>query len=324
MAPNRPFPVDPVLTAIAIAYSNPAAGLINSIVLPPIPVVQEKFSWTEFPIGQAFTYPDTKVGRKGRPNTVEFSGSVQTASIEDYGLDDEIPQSDIDAAEAARNAGLSRIDPVQLATAGLTNLIALDREVRAAAIVQDPNNYSDDKKVTLAGTDQLSDYTNSDPYGVIDAALNGTLVYRANTIAMGFPVWNVIKRHPKLIEAVKGGLTQEGAISRQQFADLFEIPVSNLAIGTAWLNTAKKGQAVNLARVWGKTIACLYVDPAKQAADDSVITFGFTAELGTRIAGSIVDRDIGLQGGQRLRVGERVKEFVAAQDVGYLIEDAVE
>ena len=53
------------------------------------------------------------------------------------------------------------------------------------------------------------------------------------------------------------------------------------------------------------------------------ITFGLTAQWMTRIAGSTPDPKIGLLGGQRVRVGEFVKELVVANDVGYFIEDAV-
>ena len=33
--------------------------------------------------------------------------------------------------------------------------------------------------------------------------------------------------------------------------------------------------------------------------------------------------DVGLQGGVRIRTGERVKELVIAKDVGYFIQNAV-
>jgi len=205
----------------------------------------------------------------------------------------------------------------------LTNLIDLDREVRAAAVVQDPNNYAADKKIALAGTDKFSDTANSDPYGVIDEGFDKTLVYRPNTVIMGHSVWSKIKRHPRLIKAVKGGLAEDGAISRQQFADLFEIRAENFLVGEALLNTARKGQNPLLSRVWGNSIQLLYLDMGKRTSNDATMTWGFTAELGTRVSGSIEDKDIGLEGGIRVRVGERAKELVAAKDVGYLIQNVI-
>lgn len=320
---NRPFPLDPTLTAIAIGYRNPAATLLYSRVLPTVEVMSEQFKWTEFPLGEGFTVPELEVGRKGRVNQVEFTATEKDSSTKDYGLDDAIPYSDIQAAARARAEKRSNIDPRNMAVEGLTNLIELGREVRAAQIVQDANNYDADKKIALVGTDKFSDYDNSDPYGVIDEGMDKTLVYRPNHIVMGQPVWSKIKRHPKLIKAVKGGLTEDGAITKAQFAELFELPPENVLIGMAQVNLSRKGQNVALSRVWGKSIQLLYLDPSKRQADGSVITWGFTAELGGRISGSIEDKDIGLEGGERIRVGEKVRELVAAKSVGYQIQGAV-
>lgn len=320
---NRPFPLDPTLTAIAIGYRNPAATLLYSRVLPTVEVMSEQFKWTEFPLGEGFTVPELEVGRKGRVNQVEFTATEKDSSTKDYGLDDAIPYSDIQAAARARAEKRSNIDPRNMAVEGLTNLIELGREVRAAQIVQDANNYDADKKIALVGTDKFSDYDNSDPYGVIDEGMDKTLVYRPNHIVMGQPVWSKIKRHPKMIKAVKGGLTEDGAITKAQFAELFELPPENVLIGMAQVNLSRKGQNVALSRVWGKSIQLLYLDPSKRQADGSVITWGFTAELGGRISGSIEDKDIGLEGGERIRVGEKVRELVAAKSVGYQIQGAV-
>ena len=53
------------------------------------------------------------------------------------------------------------------------------------------------------------------------------------------------------------------------------------------------------------------------------MTFGYTAQFKDRVSGSIVDPDIGLRGGQRVRVGESVKELVVAKDAGYLFENVI-
>ena len=320
---NRPFPVSPTLTAISIGYRNPAATLIYDRVLPEVDVLGDTFKWTEFPLGEAFTVPELEVGRTGQPGRIEFTGEERDSSVRNFGLDDPIPYSDIKEAEKARREKRSTIDPEALATEGLTNLVQLGREVRAASVVQNPDNYDAARRLVLAGNQQFSDFANSDPYAVIDEGMDKTLVYRPNTIVMGQPAWSKIKRHPKLIKAVKGGLTEDGAITKQQFAELFEIDVKNLLIGVAQVNLSRKGQQVNLSRVWGKSVSLLYIDPTKKQADGSVITWGFTAANGKRIAGSIEDKDIGLEGGKRVRVGEKVRELVCAKSVGYLIQNAV-
>jgi hypothetical protein len=319
MAPRRPFVVDPVLSAIAIAYRNDAQTLIADDVLPRQEVAQERFGWTEYPLAENFTVPDTRVGRKGRVGQVEFTGEERTSEVEDHGLDAPVPQTDIDAAAAARKAGTSNYDPEARATAGVMDLVLLAREVRVAAVVQDAANYAAARKVTLAGTSQLSDYDNSDPIGVIQGAIDGTLIFRPNVCVMGQAVWSKVRRHPKLVNAIRGNLTEEGIITRQQFCELFEIP--RLLVGESFVNLAKKGQAANLGRTWGKHISLLHINPS--VTTDQGITWGMTAQFGDRIAGRIEDPDMGLKGGTKIRAGERVKELVVAKDVGYLIQNAV-
>lgn len=320
---KRPFPVDPSLTAISIAYRNPATARIGTRALPGVSVGSETFKYNLFPVGQAFGTGDAEVGRLGRVPQLTFSTEEKESSVKDYGYDTPIPQADIDEAARQRQMKRSRYDPRAAAVEGITDQLDNDREVRAASIVQDPNNYDAGRQVTLAGTDKFSDFENSDPYGVIDEGFSSTLIYRPNMMTMGRPVWDKLKRNPRLIKAVKGGLTEDGAITKQQFADLFEISLENLLIGEAWINTARKGQQVNLQRVWGNAISLRYVDVSKQAAVDSVMTWGFTAELGSRISGSIDDPDVGLEGGERIRVGERVRELVVAKSLGYLIRNPI-
>lgn len=321
---TRPFPVSATLTAIAIGYRNPAVTLIGRRVLPPLPVLGEAFKYTSFDVNEGFTIPDTKVARKGQPNQVEFSGTETPGVTNDYGLDAPIPNSDIEQAAVQRAAKLSNMDPEAMAAEGLTHQIELAREVRCAAVVQDyANNYSTGRKVTLTDGGQFNDAA-TDVLSIVDTAIEGLLIYRANHLVMGQVVWTALKKHPKLIKAIKSGDNDVGFITKAQFAELFELKPENILIGEGFVNTAKKGQTATLSRVWGKNLMALYIDPAKQQANDAIMSYGFTAENGGRVSGSIDDPNIGLKGGKMVRVGEQVAEFVAAKDLGYMVKDAVE
>jgi len=322
MAPNRPFNVDPILTAIAIGYTNPASFRIADLVLPRSPVGAEKFKWTEYPIAEAFNTPDARVGRLGRVQQLEFGGEERTSSVEDYGLDVAIPYSDIEEAANARARQALNQDPERLAVTMLTETMANIREIRVAQLVHNLDTYAAARRVTLSGNSMFSAYATSDPIGVLKTGMESTLIYPPNTLVMGRQVWSKLSSHPKIVNAVKGNLTNEGIVTRQQFIDLFSGEgITNLLIGDAWYNTAKMGQTTSLARAWGKHIAMLHINP--MAVVQGGITFGLTADYGGRIAGRIEDEDVGLQGGVRIRAGERVKELVVARDVGYFIQNAV-
>jgi len=93
------FPINPALTAIAMAYRNPDQVLIADQVLPRIPVAQ-LFKYTKYDLAQGFTIPDTKVGPKSEPNKVDFGGTELQAQTADYGLDDLIAEAEIAAFNA--------------------------------------------------------------------------------------------------------------------------------------------------------------------------------------------------------------------------------
>lgn len=307
---NTPFPTDPVLTGLTIAYRNPA--YIADDVLPRVPVGLQSFKWWLYPIEETFAAPDTKVGRRGQPNEIDLSATEETSSTEDHGLDDPIPIADILNAPPNHN-------PEQRATVQLTDYVALGRERRTAQLVFDPARYPAGNKITLAGTDQLSNFTASDPIGLMTDAFNACLM-RPNIAVMGQEVYSKLSQHPAIVKAVNGTSGDSGIVRRRQMADLFEL--EEILVGQSRLNAARKGQPASLARVWGKHISLQYRD--RNADTRSGLTFGYTAEWGGRIAGSMEDSKIGLRGGRRVRVGESVKELIVAGRAGYFIQDAVE
>lgn len=323
MAPRRPFTVDPVLTAISVGFKNTATMRIADQVLPRMPVSAEKFKWTEYPISEAFNVPDARVGRRGRVSQLEFGGEERTAEVEDFGLEAPIPYSDIEAAEEARGRGVSSYNPEAHSVEMLTDTIENIREVRVANLVHNPATYSIDRRRVLAGNSQFSDYANSDPISVIKTGMESTLIYPPNTMVMGREAWSKLSSHPKIVNAVKGNVTNAGIVTREQFVELFAGEgITQLLVGEGWYNTAKQGQSPNLVRAWGKNIAMLHLN-TMASVEGGGITFGMTAQYGSRISGRIEDQDVGLQGGVRIRAGERVKELVIARDVGYLIQNAV-
>lgn len=304
---TRPFPVNPILVAIAIAYSNRA--LIADAVLPRLtPMSKEEFSYFKYTLADGFTIPDTKVGRRSKPNEVSFSGAEVTDRTQDYGLEDPIPQSDIDNADP-------RYSPLNHSTEQLTNLILLDREVRVANLVFNPATYAAANQETLAAGDQFSN-PDADVLRIIEEGLN-TPIMRPNVAVFGQSAWSALRRHPQINKAVHGNSGDAGMATRQQVAELFEL--QEILVGQSLLNTARKGQPVAMQQVWGNSAAFIMRD--SMADNRNGTTFGFTAQYKTRVAGAVSDRDIGLHGGQRVRVGESVKEVISAPDLGYLMRN---
>lgn len=306
----RPFPIDPKLTAIAIAYKNPDIALIADDVLPRTPTAQE-FKYLSYAQGQGFTVPEARVGRKSAPNEVDFNATEVQDKVVDYGLDDLVPNEDIEGD----NQG---IDPLGMAVSYLTNLVNLAREQRVAGLVFNSASFAAANRITLAGASQWSDAVNADPVAAIGDSLDVPIM-RPNIAVFGQQTWTALRRHPKIVQACNATAQGAGMVSRQQFADLFELQA--IYVGQGFVNTAKKGQALNLGRVWGKHAAFIYRDRA--AGPQAGATFGFTAEWGGKIAGTMDEPRVGLTGSVRVRAGERVKELITATDLGYFFQNAV-
>jgi len=313
------FPVNPELSAIAIGFRNRDVDLIADQVLPRIQKGGKRFNYTRYSAVDAYTLPNTRVGRKGEPTQVDFGGVLVPGECVDWGLDDLVPNDEIEAWEASTRPMMGGpVSPEAKSTSLITSLIMLDREVRVANLVFNAATYQAGLQQTLAGTSQWSDYLNSNPLSAILNALD-VPIQRPNTLVFGQAAWTATRQHPRLVQAIYGTAQTGGSVTRKQAADLFE--VKEVLVGAGFVNTARRGQAANYQRVWGKHMAALYVSP--DAADADQPTFGFTAQFGNRIAGTIDQPTKGLRGGRQVRVGESVIEVIAANEAGYYFQNAV-
>jgi len=309
MPQHAPYPVDPVLTAMALNYRN--RRLIADDVCPRVPVEGVAFKYLKHDVSQGFTVPDTQVGRRSKPNEVEYSASEETASVVDHGLDNPVPMSDI--KNAPKN-----FDPVANGVGLTTGLIALAREVRVANMIFNASNYGLSNKQTLSGTAQFNDFLNSSPISVITEALD-SMIMRATEITLGQGVASKLKRHPEILKAYNGNSGDVGIVPTAFLAELFELDQVN--VGLSLVNVSKKGEARILNKCWGNHISLQYKEPISSAKGG--MTHCFTGEFESRFVTNTFDKNISAHGGQLVRVVEQVKELVMADDLGFLIQNAI-
>ena len=302
------FPTDPVLTSHAVAYRN--RSFIADLILPRKPVGKREFKYNSIAKGTYLTIPDTKVGKKSEPNQVEMGFTQVDSSCEDYGLDDLVPQDDIDNAPPG-------YDPKAHAAEYIMDCVELDREKRVADTVFNADNFASGNKATLSGTSQFSS-SSSTPIATIQDAIDACF-YRPNYAVMGRAVMTALSRHASIVSAVNASGSQSGIARRRQIAELFEL--EDIFVGESFYNTAKPGQTAVVTRLWGKSLLLFYQNP--MADNMRGATFGFTAQFGSRIAGTIPEPKKGLRGSHLVRAGESVKEIIMATDLGYLFSDAV-
>lgn len=300
------YPQREDLTAIAIAYKNPDASLIADGVFPRSTVGEEKFTWSKYDDERGFTVPDTTVDPYGKVPQLKLHGSEQSSKVKDRGLDIPLSQSDLKNPDAEEHATMQS-----------TNLMLLDREQRAANLAFDAAQYPTGFKKTLSGSDQFS-HADSDPIKEILLGFDKAWM-RPNVLAIGHPVWSVLRVHPKVVSAALGNDGQYGVVTRQRLAELLE--VDEVLVGSAWVNSVKPGKTPVLMRLWGKHALGFFRD--RTVTTRGGLTFGLTAQMGTRVAGSRPAPELGVRGGRYVRAAEFVEEVVIAPRAAYFFEDAV-
>lgn len=305
---TKPFPRDTHLTTIAVAYKNPDVALIADSVLPRVPVGKRDFKYYEYPLDQGFSVPNTFVGERGQMRQVELSGTPATSSVEDFGI--EVPLTASDIKDAPKG-----IDPRGKATEVATNIILLDREVRVARKVFNAASYAAGNSIVVDAGDKFSNKAGSNPLEYIQAKLD-LCAMRPNVMIFGQAAWSAFRFHPLVIASATG--TSGGTVTRERIAELLE--VSEVLVGTSLVNSVKPGKTPVLSRVWGGHAAAIYRDRSVNTSGG--LTFGFTAEYETRVAGS-QEVAMGVDGGTLVAVGEKVKELVIASRAGFFFENAV-
>lgn len=304
------YPVDFQRTALAVAYNNDS--YIADMVLPRVPVMRKEYRYTEYPLAENFTVPDTKVGRRSTPTMVHFTASETSGACLDYGLEDLIPDDDV------RNAPMTVADPIDRSVMQLTDLLMIDRERRAANLVFGAARYAATNKKTLTGNHQWSvDHDDSDPVDDIVTAMESMIV-KPTHLVMGSQVWTKLRTHKAILKSVNRNEGDRGIASRGMVEDLLEV---RLVVGESWINSAARGKTASLQRVWGKHALLYRADPNAGAMGPP--TLGITAEYRGREVMSAFDAMPGARGGHRVRVVDSCEERIIAPLAGYLFQNAV-
>lgn len=240
---------DPVLTNAAIAYSNEA--YIADQIFPVVPVMKQTGKHYIFN-RERFSYMDTR--RAAGANSKEVTLTLTTGNpyyCEDHALKQFVTDEDRDNAPAG-------MDPYVDATENVRERLLVAREKELATMLTDTAQLT--QNATLSGTDQWSDYDNSDPLDDIETAaqtVQAAIGFRPNIAIMGQQVWDKLKYHPVLLELFK--YTKGGQVTMEQLAAL--MGVERVLLGKAFYQTADEGQTEATSFIWGKHTILAYVAP---------------------------------------------------------------
>jgi len=294
--------VDPVLTQLAMGYSNNA--MISEALFPLAEVEKEGGKIPKFGM-EHFKIYNTLRALRAKSNRIqpEDIGSI------DIILDEHDLEYPIDYREDAES-----MFPVRAhATKVVTEAIQLRREKACADLAQNPANFATGNKITLSGTSQFTD-SSSDPEGVIDtgkSAIRSKIAKDPNTMTMGHDVWRVLKRHPKMRELLPN-ITKR-LISIKDLQDIFEI--ENIIIGSAVM----AGDDGVIEDIWKDNINLAYVPSASNTPRSMYEpSFGYTLR---KRGGLVMDSRTEDGKVELIRQTDNYRPYLLGADAGYLISN---
>lgn len=208
------------------------------------------------------------------------------------------------------------LDVQRAATEVATRKLSLVRENIVASLVTDASRYPTNNKRTLSGTQQWSDYTNSEPISDIISAIEAVELacgFTPNVFWCGRPVWSKLSAHPDV--TAFAGVAATRPVSPEEFARAFNL--ERVLIGKASYVTTKRGQTVSRDWVWGKYAGLAYVPEVPSV---------FSVTLGVRVPWEELQvgtwRDEGVKS-DVVRVGEDADYVFLYGEAGYLFSSAV-
>ncbi|WP_170563038.1 capsid protein [Ruegeria atlantica] len=304
-----PYPVDFQRTALAIGYSN--EEYIADMVLPRLPALSRKeYRYTEYPIGEHYTVPNTHIGRRSVPAMVHLSASEATRSIEDFGLDDAIPFDDVN------NTPSTTVAPLDRSSMTLTDLLMIAREKRVADLAFDANRYGAANKTTLSGTSQWSHADGTPLRDIVEAKTS--MIVKPTDLAMGEEVFGKLQVHPTVLKATHANDGDSGIASKRAIEQVLDLRVH---VGSARINSARPGQDARLTRLWGKHALLYRSDPNVDYKGPP--SLGFTAPYLGKQTMTGFDPRIGARGTFVVRVVDSCDEVLVAPMAGFFFKNAV-
>lgn len=241
--------VDAALSDISTGYRN--TGYIADSIFPMVDVAKQSdkfFVWTK-----DFWFRNYVQLRA--PGDTYPEGGLEL-STDNYFADIYHLAFPINDEEAA-----NQDEAVELEITGsewLADQFMLNREAKIVADFFKTGVWGTD--LTLAGTDQWSDFANSDPEGdtiLAQQTIQKATAAKITTTVMGKEVRDILGQHPLLLEKYK--YTSAANLNDEQIAAALGVP--SLTVGEAIDNSAQEGATFSGEYMWGKNVMYLHVTP---------------------------------------------------------------
>jgi len=254
MSTLQQFHVDQALTNVSVDFSN-NGNYIAEQVAPLVPVLKQSDFYFVFSKEKLRRFNTTIAPGADFPR-IDLNMDKRGYFFENgHGLEYPIPDQLRSNADPATQLDVQ-------ATKTLTEDILIDQEYNLAQVALNTTTLSNAgaSGTTLSTTAQWSDFINSDPIPVIDAAkvtVANNIARYPNAMAINDVVYLKLRNHPKVIDRFK--YTSNGVRTPLSQDELRQaLGLDYLFVGTARYNSAPEGEADALTSIWPNNAYLFY------------------------------------------------------------------
>lgn len=291
-------------------------GLVADKVLTNISVVQQTGLIGSYGKGNLRIEHDIVGGETPYPRITSSAKDSDRYVLVKHGLSGVVTEEDYKNEEQPFDARKDKI-------MDLTDKIKLGRERALAASLGSTSVLTNN--VTLSGTDQYTDYTNSAPLedwatgrkSIYDNS--GQIVEGAGGFAiMPWPVYNVLKFHPDLTDQFKYVGAAKKGLDFEQMRSV--MGVSRLLVPYCQYNSADEGATDSIAACWANDIIIGF---APQRGTKHIESLGFYITRGTKDTRIFVNPLKNPPNADELLIDIEYDFLLTEVGAAYLIKDAI-
>lgn len=283
--------IDVVLSNVSVAIQN--NGYIADVIAPQVPVSKQSNKYYIFGREAWVLEPGSDLRAPGS-GAAEIPGLQ--VSTDSYFCQEHALQ--IAVADEERENADNPLSPDRDGAELVANKILLQREVTVQTLATTAANLGSGYSVTLSGTSQWNDYTNSTPIPNVKTGIrkiHSGIFTEPNRAVIPYAVMSTLEDHPSFVDRVK--YTSSNSVTPEVVGRLLGL-TQNVTIPGIGINSARMGQAESLTYLWGKDVFMFYA-PDRPALK----TPSFMYEFVWPLSGQLMPTD-------RYRDEERISDVI--------------
>ncbi len=303
--------VSKLLTDISLGYRN--ESYICEQIMPVVPVVKDTAQIATYGMDNLRIAESLRAQGSGA-NEVNHSVTIGAHYIlADHALKEFVTKEESDNADLP-------ITPQIDATENLTDRMLVIKEVELATTMANTGIIT--QNVTLSGTDQWSDFDNSDPFADIKLAMETVRAGSGkmpNTFVLSYATMMTLIIHPAFLDRLPTVVVMSSDLVMQALRLAFP-NIQNIWVGSAQYNSGVEGGTDVLADIWGKHFWVMYVESKPRLKSRS---FGFTYQAkGQNRQVKVLPYDDDKEG-RFVRVNDKYDQKLVDNKCAYLIKNAI-